>query len=82
MDGQLRIDEMYAFIVVDPRDGTEGVIGIRGPDGWLPMVGADLARIEALRPIAQQQATHFGTSVTLAVFSERRDVETLDPERG
>lgn len=79
MDGQLRILSLWAFIIVDD-DGTEGIIGMLGPQGTtLPLVGADLARVASLRPYAQQLATQTGKPVTVAHFSVRTDAEVLAP---
>ncbi len=79
MKGQLRIEKMYAFIVVDD-DGSEGVPAFQGPDGMvLPMTGADLARVESLRPIAQNFANRSGKSVKLCVFENRIDQEVIVP---
>jgi len=81
MEGQLRIDQLFAFIVKD-RDGTEGVAGFldveRGT--WLPMVGADLARVESLRPIAEDLARRLHLPITLAYFSGRRNVEVIEAD--
>jgi hypothetical protein len=78
--GQLRIDAMFAFIMRD-ADGTEGVCAFMNPDTriWTPLVGADLARVESLRPLALELALAHGRPITLAYFSERRDVELLEP---
>lgn len=71
---------MYAFVVVDPEDHTEGIIGFHGADGgWLPMVGADMKRVEALRPLAQRVATEMHRPVTLCVFERRREMELIQP---
>jgi len=78
MKGQLKIEQLFAFIVKD-RDGTEGVAGFLdvASGQWMPMVGADLARVESLRPLADDLARRMHVPITLAYFSERRDVEQL-----
>ncbi|MBA7593461.1 hypothetical protein ES703_00381 [subsurface metagenome] len=79
-----RIEEMYAFIVEDSGPGDEGVIGIQtgpGADGqrlWLPLVGADMARVNSLRPIAQGIGRQIGKKVTLVHFSNRQDLEVIN----
>ncbi len=78
--GQLRIDEMFAFIQLDPLDNTEGVIAFLSADGWMPMVGADMARVEKLRPMAQEVADATGRPVQLVKFSTREELEMLRPE--
>ena len=80
MQGQLRIDQMYAFVVLD-KDGTEGVAAmmVDGGRGWLPMVGADMARVESLKPLAQQLAKERGVEIRLLRFGNRELVETFKP---
>lgn len=78
-----RIEEMYAFIVEDSGPEDEGVIGIQSMEGdsgrrlWLPLVGADMARVNSLRPIAQGIGHQLGKKVTLVHFSNREDVEVI-----
>jgi len=85
MKGQLRIDTMYAFIVLD-IDGTEGVpamvvpgevLGLHGPT-LLPMMGADLARIDGLRAYIQRDPMLRGKKITLAKFSVRENLDVID----
>ena len=76
MKGQERIDEMFAFIVVD-TDGTEGVPAIQTPTGAMPLMGADMARVESIRPFAEGMAK-CGLKVTLAKFSVREDLEVIE----
>jgi hypothetical protein len=80
MKGQLRIDQLFAFIMRD-ADGTEGVCGWLNPATglWVPLVGADLARVESLRPIAADLAKATKTPITLAFFADRRDIEVVKP---
>ena len=68
---------MYAFTVVD-EDGSEGVIGLLGPDGtWMPMVGADTARVEQLRPHAERMAASLGKDVTVLRFTVREQIDVI-----
>lgn len=79
MDGQLRIDSLFAFIVVDD-DGTEGVPALSTPLGPMPMMGADLARVKSLEPIAQAWAQANGKSVSLVHFSRRTVQKVYQPD--
>lgn len=78
-----RIEEMYAFIVEDRGPDDEGVIAIQTEPGdggrrlWLPLVGADMARVNSLRDIAQGIGRQTGKKVTLVHFSNRRDLEVI-----
>lgn len=77
--GQLKIDEMYAFIALDPADNTEGVTAFLSPTmGNMPMVGADMARVEQLRPIAQGLAKRSGVKIKLCRFSVREELEVFE----
>ncbi len=78
MNGQLRIDSLWAFTSVD-TDGTEGVIGMHTGMGWIPLMGADLAMIAKLRRHAQVIATATGRPVVLSHYSVRTDQETIQP---
>lgn len=81
MKGQLRIDQMFAFIVLD-ADGTEGVPAVGFGDGLiLPLMGADMPRVDALRAIVRTHASLRGRKITLAKFSVREDVEVIDRTR-
>ena len=78
-----RIEEMYAFIVEDTGPDDEGVIAIQSPPGddgttlWLPLVGADMARVNSLRPTALGIARQLGKPVKLVHFSNRQDLEII-----
>ncbi|GAH63566.1 unnamed protein product [marine sediment metagenome] len=72
-----RIEQMYAFVCEDSGPEDEGIIGMQTGMGWMPLVGADMARVESLRPIAQGIGRKIGKKVTLVHFSNREDVEVI-----
>lgn len=72
----LKITEMWAFVSVDEA-GNEGIIGFKNGDTWMPLVGADSARIAELRPIANKMARYTGMTIKLIKFTQREDIETL-----
>lgn len=77
--GQLRIEQMYAFVMVDPADNTEGIPAFTGPAGVpLPMVGADMKRVDDLRPIAKGIADAHKAKITLCRFEVRTELEVFD----
>jgi hypothetical protein len=76
----LRIDQMYAFVSVG-KDGDEGIIGSIINGQYMPLVGADMERVESLRPYAQHAANQAGITVKLCLFSERKEVETIKPKQ-
>lgn len=75
-----RIEKMFAFIVEDAGPGDEGVVGIRSPGGeWLPLVGADMKRVEALKAYARDVAARAGKPVRVLRFSVREELEVIAP---
>lgn len=70
------IKEVFAFTTID-EDGTEGVIGFRSPDGqWMPLVGADMERVESLMPIAKSIGEVHNKRIFLKRF-ELKDSEEI-----
>jgi hypothetical protein len=70
-----KIEMMYAYIASDA--GSEGICGFHGPNGWMPMVGADMKRAESLRPMAEKIAKATGRTITLARFHLREHLEVI-----
>lgn len=77
MRGQLRIEQMYAFIALDPADNTEGIVSFFSAAGRTPMVGADMKMVDKLRPLAEKIARQSGMKITLCRFEIRTELETL-----
>jgi hypothetical protein len=76
----LSIDEIFVFVTKDAT-GNEGVAAFNGPNNMVfPMVCADKARVDSLRPIAVQIAEHTGCEIKLIRFSNREELETITPE--
>jgi len=76
-----KIEFLYAYISHekgDPED--EGVTAFMLLNKWGPMVGADEERMASLKPTAQEIANISGQRITLAKFSVRTDLETIEPE--
>ncbi len=77
MKGQLRIDQMFAFIVLD-EDGTEGIPAVEHGEHLVPLVGADMARVSSLRAIVLADPRLKGYRVTLVTFTHRETLEVID----
>ncbi len=74
-----KITEMYAFIAEDgPED--EGIVAMMVGDGWMPMVGGDMARMESLKPIAEKIAGIHGQKIIIAKFTNRVHIEDIVPQ--
>jgi hypothetical protein len=66
------IERLYAWVATE-ADGGEGVCAMSMPDGMMmPLVGADMARIESLRAHARSVAVASGCPVRLVEFATRR----------
>lgn len=71
-----KIEEMYAYIAEEgPED--EGVVAMKMGDTWMPMVGADMARMESLKPIALVIGLETGQEVKLVKFTNRIELEVI-----
>lgn len=78
----LCIDKLYAFIGSD--ETGEGLISMQLGNTHMPLVAADMERVESLRVYAQQVALISGKIIKLVEFSVRTELETFDgtAERG
>lgn len=74
------IETLSAYIAVD--DSGEGIAAFQdvARGVWMPMVAADQARIDSLRPMAQTIAKMSGRRVVLARFSTREDIDIITPD--
>lgn len=84
MVGQIpKIETMYAYISHGDGPDDEGVTAyLRGTplsSQWVPMVGADRERMDSLRAVAQKMADKARQKITLAKFTVRTDLETIEP---
>ncbi len=76
-----RITEIYAWVVLDPTDNTEGIPAtLQAADGtMMPLIGADRDRIESLRTWAAIAARKTGQPCELRRW--RGPYETIDTIR-
>jgi hypothetical protein len=78
MSKPLKIESFYAFVAED--DEGEGLAAFLGPDGtWIPMVAADMERVESLRDTAQAIATQTDTKIRVIQFQNRAVIEEINP---
>ena len=77
-----KIEKLYAYIAHEKEDpDDEGVTAFLVPGmGWMPMVGADKARMMSLKQKAQEIANTMGQKITLAEFNNKTVLETIEPE--
>ena len=67
VNGQIEIQQLFV-------DGTEGVPAFRAGDTFMPMFGADMERVEQLKPVAQTMATQLGKDIHLYRFDGPRQL--------
>jgi|CXWL01.1.fsa_nt_gi hypothetical protein len=74
-----KITEMYAFVTADQGPDDEGVVGVNTPSGWMPLVGADMKRMEALKPIAKEVARETRKTIRILKFTTMTEVGKISP---
>jgi len=88
MSVPLRIEELWAWVSLDPVDNQEGVIGVemRDPLGrpdrtvFVPMVGADRERIESYRSYVENIVKTTGVPARLIRYAKvDEELEILTP---
>ncbi len=67
------VDELFAFIAVDD-DGDEGIMAAMMGDTMMPLIFADLARLPAFAPVADNIAKAAGKDYKLKHFQLLGDV--------
>jgi hypothetical protein len=70
------IDALFAWVATEP-DGGEGVCSAQIGDIHMPLVGADMDRVQSLRPYAELARRASGYPVRLVRFAHRVDLEIL-----
>lgn len=77
MTKPLTIDAMYAFVAdTGEAEVGEGIMGFldQTTNQWIPMVGADMARVEQLYRMAELIALSQGVTFKVLKFSNREDI--------
>jgi len=72
-----RIKEIFAFVAEDSGPDDEGITAMQVGHTWIPMVGADMARVDSLRPLVSKIARRTGKPVKLLRFSQREELEVI-----
>lgn len=78
-----RIETMYAFVAEGEGPDDEGIVAfdVRGV-AWMPLVGADMKRVESLKPIAQSISEQIGKRIKIVQFETRKEIGVIEPEGG
>jgi hypothetical protein len=82
-----KIEELFLYISHEKGDpNDEGICAFKVPargfnkEQWIPMVGADEARMISLKKRAQEIANITRQKITLVKFSTKTELETIEPE--
>lgn len=73
-----KITELFAWVCTEP-DGGEGIPAANLGGLPMPLIGADRARIESLRPHAMTVAHDLGLPVRLVRFCDMEVLEEHEP---
>lgn len=78
-----KIERVWAYVVDDPTPDDpedQSIPAFMDPATgfWMPLVGADIARVDSLREIAQGLATSTGKPLRLMKFDRAELVETIE----
>jgi len=69
----LRITELYAFVSKD-KLGNEGIMGFSLLNGnMMPMIGADIERVDSLIPIANKIKKETGMDYEIRYFEVKNE---------
>ena len=75
----LKIDRLFAFIVVDEK-GDEGIPAKLLGTTFYPLVGADMDRIESLKIHAQEIANLTQRPMKIVVFEKSEEIGEIRPQ--
>ncbi len=74
-----KITELFCFAIDDKDKNNEGVPAFESGYMTLPMMGADLARVEDLMPMAQKLADAHGKPIRIYKFSVKEQIGEILP---
>lgn len=77
MTEKLKLDKLFCFMSED--ENGEGVCGFKTEEGWMPMVGGDMQRVNSLTEMAQYISNRTGKPIHLLEFDARKHVKTILP---
>ena len=75
-----RIEEMFVYVAEDSEG--EGIAAFGPVEGMMiPLVGADVARSESIRAVAQFVADTSGRTLKILRFTTREQIGVIEPKR-
>lgn len=75
-----RITELFCFAIFDGDEDGEGVPAVSTRMGPMPLMGADVARVDNLMPYAQIVANETGKPLRIYKFSVREQIGEVSPQ--
>ena len=75
-ENKLKIENVWAFVSHDDK-GNEGLCAIPTNLGMMPMIAADVDRLNSLKEAAQKLKAMTNKKIKLIKFSVREDLETI-----
>jgi hypothetical protein len=71
-----KITELFAFVSIGDDPDDEGVMAFQTNDGiWMPMVGADMTRVNQLKPMAGRISKTTGKPYKILRFKIENEIE-------
>ena len=72
-----KITEMFAYVMADKNADDEGVIGFYSAQagGWVPMVGADMDRMNSLQKEADRISVQVGKPYKILKFKLVEEIQ-------
>lgn len=75
-----KIQALWAWVGIDPVDENEGILAIPFEDTMMPLIAADDERLAQLRPLAINLVRGTGMLIRLVKFSNREEIEEVNPD--
>lgn len=74
-----KINEMFAFITSDTDENDEGIVSIPMDGIQMPLIGADLTRVDALMSYAQHISNVSNKQIVIKRFMFVEVLDTIMP---
>jgi|NGEPerStandDraft_9_1074522.scaffolds.fasta_scaffold125499_2 hypothetical protein len=68
------IRDLWTYLAIYGNDGDEGIVAWHG----LPLIAADLIRLQQIRPMAEKVAKASGLSIRLVRFTTRTEIDVIE----
>ena len=72
-----KVTEVFAFVAEDTGPDDEGLAAMQVGNTFMPLVGADMKRVDSLRPHARAIARRMKKPIKLLRFTQREELEVI-----